>query len=290
MISNHELLIIAKKKLRYANIDSYSLDAELLLSKALNTSREDLLLLLRRSPSNAQLRLFIELVKHRLTGIPIAYILQQREFWGINFYVNENTLIPRPETELLIELATKYFDLYSNNISDEATLLDMGTGSGCILLSLLTNIPKITKGIGIDISYDAIKVAKHNAIKLNLNQHCYFVISDWFSALKPENQFELILSNPPYISHSEWRTLDKGVHYEPKIALTDHYDGLAHYRTIISQLNSFLNNNGIAIMEFGYNQAHEVREIVEENHLSVIEIAKDLAGIERAIVIMRNTI
>ena len=213
-----KLLNSSAKKLKDKNIISHQLDAEILLSNVLKISREKMLIDSNNKISPKILPYFQKMLNRRLAQEPVAYILNKREFWSQNFSVNKDTLIPRPETELMVDRIVKMFK------KKKLFILDIGTGSGCILLSLLYEL-KNSKGIGIDISKNALKVAYQNAKYLKLNNRAKFFVK---CLSKIYNyKFDLIVSNPPYISKGDFKNLDEDIKkFEPKVALDGEMMGL----------------------------------------------------------------
>ena len=248
-----ELLHSGSKILKLNKIRTHQLDTELVLSSLLKKQRENLIINLNQKVSESIVLNFEKLIIRRAKREPLAYILKNKEFWSNDFFVNRDTLIPRPETELLCENIIKIFrnkNLY---------LLDMGTGSGCIILSILTEL-KRAKGIGIDISRKAIEVAKKNSNKLDLNKRAKF-----FN--KPlENvygyKFDLIVSNPPYVRTSDIKNLSDDVKkFEPKIALDGGQDGLDVIKKVIYKSRTILKKLGWLALEIGIGQQYNVSQI-----------------------------
>lgn len=245
-----------------------TLDAEVLLAHKLTKSRE---YLIGHADEMVDQNIINDVLQRRLNGEPIAYIIGTKEFWGMDFKVTKDTLIPRPETELIIE---KSLELFPKN--SEIDILDLGTGTGCILIALLSEFES-AKGLGVDLSYDALEVAKQNA-----RGRAEFMHSDWFNNIG-DRKFDLIVSNPPYISRAE--TLIKSVEkFEPHSALFAENHGYECYETIAKNLKKHLKPNGRAIFEFGQGQATIISKIFSSNGFVVNEICKDLAGIERCII------
>ena len=220
-----ELINIGSKKLKTNSIKSFILDSEILLSKVLNKKREEVLVNLNQKIENNKILEFLKYIDRRALKEPIAYIIQQKEFWSKNFEVNNKTLIPRPETELMLEKLINIYKQKSINI------LDIGTGSGCIILSLLSEL-KSSKGTGIDISFGALQIAKKNAKKLNILGNIKFQkksIDSFFS-----QKFDLVVSNPPYIKSRDLKNLEDDIKlHEPKIALDGGNDGLDLIKKVI---------------------------------------------------------
>lgn len=210
--------------------------------------------------------------------IPIQQIIGEAYFYGEYFYVNENTLIPRDETEILVKYAIE--KIHKNAFK---TVLDIGTGSGCIACSIAKNTN--AQILGIDISSLALQVALNNATKLKLFNKAIFRKSDLFSNIHKDEKFDIIISNPPYIAISEKEKLQKEVQFDPEIALfTKDKDGIEFYKNITEQAPFFLNKKGLLMFELGINQAKLVKDIMEQNKFINIEIIKDLSYIDRVII------
>lgn len=274
----------AQKILQEIGIETYKLDAKILLSHILNLAdSENLIFKLNEKISPDTYSKYINLVERRLKFEPVAYIIGSKYFWKQNYIINNNVLIPRPETELIIELILKKL---TNRIDAKLNILDLGTGSGCIILSLLSEL-KFSIGLGIDISEEALNIAILNAKKFDIDKRVNFKISNWFSNIENTDQFDIIISNPPYITIYNWQNLEPSVlNYEPKNALTDHNDGVENYRIIAKNSKTFLKKDGIIILEMGFNQSKKIREIFKAKGYE-IEIFKDLQSIDR-IAIIRN--
>jgi len=213
------------------------------------------------------------------SGKPLSKIYRHTEFYGRRFKVTERTLDPRPDSETLIEAIL-------SKKQKPNSILDLGTGTGCLLLTLLAELPNAT-GTGVDISVDALGVAKDNAKSLNLDSRAAFVQSNWAESI--DQKYDLVISNPPYIESNVIPTLDSSVkNYDPILALDGGQDGLNAYRTIFSQLDSVLNLNGFCIVEIGFDQAESVPRLIEEQGLIIGSVMSDLAGNPRAVDIYLN--
>ena len=262
-----ELINIGSKKLKTNSIKSFILDSEILLSKVLNKKREEVLVDLNQKIENNKILEFLKYIDRRALKEPIAYIIQQKEFWSRNFEVNNKTLIPRPETELMLEKLINIYKKKSINI------LDIGTGSGCIILSLLSEL-KRSKGTGIDISLGALQIAKKNAKKLNILSNVKFQkksINSFFS-----QKFDLVVSNPPYIRSSDLKNLEDDIKlHEPKIALDGGNDGLDLIKKVIYKAKEILKANGRLALEIGNEQVLQVSKILEKNNFRIEYIVND---------------
>ena len=262
-----EVIKRGSKILKDKKILTYQLDSELILSKLLNKRRENLLVNEETIVPLKTIKNFNKLIKIRSKRQPIAYILNKKEFWNYIFYVNKYTLIPRPETELMVESVLKIYK------SKKFKILDIGTGSGCILLSILAECKKAS-GTGLDISKNALKVAKKNAKLLDLSLRSKFVnksIGDYFPG-----KFDLIVSNPPYIKSPEMFKLPPDVkNFEPNIALNGGNDGLDVIKKVIYKSRCILKLNGILAIEIGNKQYKKVSQILKKNNFREKLLIKD---------------
>ena len=255
----------ASQILKDHNIYSHELDAQIILSDIMGIKREYLIINNEINISENIKKKYDAAIKRRIKREPIAYITGKKEFWSENFTVNHATLVPRPETELLIY---KIINFYKNK---SINILDIGTGSGCILLSILKELNS-SKGIGIDISAKAIQMAKINSKNLNLTNRSKFKVFD----LSEFNigKYDLIVSNPPYIPSKDIKNLSKDViGYEPKMALDGGLDGLDLIKKVIYKSNNLLKRNGLLSLEIGYNQYRKVNSIMK--HFGFREISKE---------------
>jgi len=246
------------------------LEIRILLSHVLGLTRMQLITQSERLLSAEESDSLAVLVQRRIDGEPIAYIVGSREFYGLSFDVTPDVLIPRPETELLVELALKH-------LPPNGEILDMGTGSGAIAVAIAVNRPDATV-TALDYNQAALAVAQHNAVRHKVAIE--FLQSDWFAALG-QRQFDLIVSNPPYIVNGDLHLSQGDLRFEPLDALTDHRDGLSALRKIIDGAGSHLREGGWLFMEHGYDQAAAVREITAAGGIVGMQSWKDLAGIER---------
>jgi release factor glutamine methyltransferase len=254
---------------RQSKLDA--LDNRVLLCHALGVNRIALITQSERVLTAEESQRFNTLVQRRLAGEPIAYIVGQREFFGLPFEVNEAVLIPRPDTELLVELTLDRLPL-------QGRVLDMGTGSGAIAVSL-AHTRKDADVTALDVSPDALAVAQRNAA--NNGARVTFLQSDWYAALANATPFDVIASNPPYIASGDRHLSEGDLRYEPVGALTDHADGLSALRIIIAGAPQHLKPQGWLLMEHGYDQSAAVRALLEEAGYDEVQSWRDLAGIER---------
>ena len=264
-----EVLNLGNDILKTKNIKTSSLDSELLLAKVLKLRRERLLINLDRQLSKKNLENFLKLINRRQQKEPIAYIFKEKEFWKYNFIVNEHVLIPRPETEIIVNEV-----LNLTNPNSSKRLLDVGTGSGCIILSILKERPNCY-GTAIDISKKALKVAISNAKMHHLRNKINFINIDIDKF--NYNKYDFIISNPPYINNYDLIRLDNNVRiYEPIVALKAGIDGLSEIKKLINKSNALLKKNGKLIFEIGEKHQHKIMKLLKKNGYYVNKICKDL--------------
>lgn len=260
--------------------DTPRLDVELLLQKCLgDVDRIYIHMNLNKELTNEQEEKFLSMINDRINGRPIAYIVEHREFMGLDFYVKEGVLIPRPDTETLVE---EIIDLCKDK---EVNILDIGAGSGAITVSLAKYLSNANL-TSFDIADIPLEIGKKNAIKNGVEEKVKFVKSDLFSAIKDKGvKFDVIVSNPPYIRKSDMNTLHTQVKdYEPYNALEGGVDGLDYYRNITKQSNLYLNKGGILAYEVGHDQAQDVAMIMQNNGYTNIYTKKDIQGIDRVVI------
>ena len=272
-----EALNYGNKILKSRKIINYNLDSQILLSKVLNLSRERLLINLSNNLETANFNKYKKLVLRRKKKEPIAYIFKNKEFWKYNFKVNRGVLIPRPETEIIVNKTLKFISLNASK-----KILDIGTGSGCIMLSILKERPKCY-GTAIDISKKALKVAFYNAKMHHLQNKIKFINNDIDKF--NYNKYDFILSNPPYINSIDLKRLDKDITlYEPIVALQAGVDGLREIRKLIKKSRTLLKKNGKLIFEIGNNQLIDVIKLLNKNKFYINEVCKDLQSHPRVII------
>ncbi len=265
------------KLLRAQNIKCFNLDTELLLSKAINSTREMLLINLNNKIKKNNFETYKKLILRRRNNEPIAYILKKKEFWKYTFRVSKEVLIPRPETEIIVNNVLKL-----SNSNTKKNILDVGTGSGCILISIIKERPKFY-GTGIDICKKALKLAISNAKMHHIENKIKFINIDIdkFNYYK----YDFIVSNPPYINKIDLMRLDKDVRcYEPLLALNGGLDGLRNIEKLITKSKRLLKNNGKLIFEMGNNQVTDVVKMLNKNKFYVNEVCEDIQSIPRVVI------
>ena len=276
-MKNIDLLRLGEKLLISKNIPNPILDAEIILSNALNTSRENLLINLENKINNYKKTKFLEKINSRMQKVPIAYLINKKEFWSTEFYVDQRVLIPRPDTELIVENALK---LIPNNLC--RNILDIGSGSGCILISILKE-RKNCKGTCLDISKDALNVAKFNAKMQHVENRIKFIntnIDNFFSY-----KYDLIVTNPPYLNKLNISNLEEDLKcYEPRIALDGGLDGFSEINRIIKKCSSLMKKNGKLIIEVDEYQINKTNKLLKNFGFYPNFVSKDLSGKNRNII------
>lgn len=275
-----QALLEGKKRLRQKGIDCYALDVELILMKAANLKRIELFTKNELILDEIQWKRYTQMLSKRENGMPTQYITEECEFMGLSFLVNESVLVPRPETELLVEKVIEY-----SKKERLETVLDMGTGSGCIPISLAYYLKELLC-YGVDISKAALVTAKKNALSHQLENRVHFFESDLFQNI-PNQLFaaiDVLVSNPPYIATKEIEGLMREVRdFEPRNALDGGEDGLMFYRILVKQGKRLLKNNGCVFFEIGFDQGEPVCDLLLQEGFEEIALYKDLAGLDRLV-------
>ena len=279
MITVLEVIKLSTEYLQKKGVESPRANAEILLAEILKCKRMELYLAFDKPLAENEVQVYREAIRKRGLRIPLQYIVGNVEFYGLKLIVNENVLIPRPETELLVEKII--------NDSDKSTnlkILDIGVGSGNISLSISKNLPN-SKVVAIDISKSALDVANQNAEINALQNRIEFRLFDFMNDdLNSLGKFDLIVSNPPYVSENDYESLEPELkNHEPKIALTDNSNGISFYKHIIEASNQLLMKPGKIYFELGIDQYIQVQKYFEQNNFTNIKITKDYSGIDRII-------
>lgn len=265
------------RTLQAAGIEEAALDARLLLEAVCGTDRNDLLVHGEQPVAPEAEEKYLNWIRQRAEHIPLQQLTGEQDFMGLTFNVNEHVLIPRQDTEILVEEVLK-------ELHDGMRILDMCTGSGCILLSLL-HYSNDCEGLGVDLSAEALEVAGRNVLKVltpEKAEHAHFLQSDLFE--KVEGKFEIIVSNPPYIASAEVDRLMPEVRdHEPRMALDGTADGLEFYRRIIAEAGQYLVSSGMLFFEIGYDQGQAVSELMREHGYREVQVVQDYAGLDRVV-------
>ena len=265
------------RTLQAAGIEEAALDARLLLEAVCGTDRNDLLVHGEQPVAPEAEEKYLNWIRQRAEHIPLQQLTGEQDFMGLTFSVNEHVLIPRQDTEILVEEVLK-------ELHDGMRVLDMCTGSGCILLSLL-HYSNDCEGLGVDLSAEALEVAGRNVLKVltpEKAEHTHFLQSDLFE--KVEGKFEIIVSNPPYIASAEVEKLMPEVRdHEPRMALDGTEDGLHFYRRIIEEAGKHLVSSGMLFFEIGYDQGQAVSELMREHGYREVQVVQDYAGLDRVV-------
>lgn len=266
-----------------AGLDTPRLDAEVLLCYVLQKERIHLYVHFDQPLSKDELAQFKGYIKERVLHKPVAYIVGHKDFMGLEFKVTEDTLIPRPDTEILVEAVISRL----KTGSEPGVIADIGTGTGAICLSLLNYLTSL-KAVTVDISEKALAVAKENAQRLGLSDRIEFFHGDLLEPIK-DRQFTAIISNPPYIPEGDIDTLAADVKdYEPVSALAAGPDGLDCYRRLVAAAGALLVDGGFLAMEIGINQREELDKLAKESDWGQVEVVKDLAGIDRVVILWKQ--
>ncbi|MFT6077406.1 MAG: release factor glutamine methyltransferase [Myxococcota bacterium] len=276
----NEALALARNNLKQKGVDSSRIDALLILCHCLNTTKEKIIFGGDESLDVCEQKKFFDVLKRRENREPMSHILGKREFYGNDFIVSPDVLDPRPDSESLIDSILEIFPDKSKTIK----ILELGVGSGCLFSTFLKYFPNAS-AIGVDISQKALNIAQDNINQLNLSSRANLIQSNWFSNIDDDQNFDLIISNPPYIKTSDISLLqDEVKRFEPHLALDGGEDGLDCYRLIAVSVGRFLAESGLLLLEIGQDQENDVKKIFENNGLKLIEEKKDLSGIIRCLI------
>ena len=269
------------QELKKNDISSALLDSELLLSKVIKKDRKFIFLNLNKKLDQNDQEYFKDLIIKRSKGTPLAYLTGTKSFWKFDFKVNNKVLIPRPDTEIIIEQVLK---IYKNK--DSLNFLEVGIGSGCIILSILKE-KKFFSGTGVDLSKDCIMTCSDNAKKLGVSSRLRLIKSNVDNL--NFRKYDLVISNPPYIKKFDLKKLDKGViNYEPKLALDGGLEGISVIRKVIEKSSELIKTHGKLILEIGYDQKELIKKMLKDNDFYVNEVVKDLAKNDRCIISTKN--
>ena len=264
-------------KLKKSKVKSALLDSEILMSKAIEKNREYIALNSNKELDKKHYEYYKELISNRIKGKPIAYIIGKKQFWNYEFDLNEKVLIPRPDTELIVE---QVLNIYKNK--SNINLLEIGIGSGCIILSILKE-KKYFLGKGIDISKECLKICNINAKKINVSNRLKLFKTDVDNF--KIGKYDLIISNPPYINKLDLKNLGKDIiNFEPKLALDGGIDGLSEIRKIINKSSELIKKNGKLILEIAFDQKKRVSELLINKGFYINKVLKDLANNDRCII------
>lgn len=264
---------------RRAGIDTAELDARILAQVAFGMDRLTLVNRERDKPGPEQLKALETLAARRLKGEPVSRIVGEKDFWGLSFRLNDATLVPRPETEMLVQRGLEIVGPL-----DHPRILDLGTGTGCIPIAMLTEFSDMS-AVAVDLSRDALDMARFNATRHGVSDRFETRQGSWFDPVAPGERFDLIVSNPPYIESAVIETLMVEVReHDPRLALDGGPDGLRPYRAIAREAAAHLRREGVVLLEIGTGQGSDVTDIFAEMGFKSIELEYDLAGHERMVV------
>jgi release factor glutamine methyltransferase len=281
-ISRAEALLRVRRAFEAAGVDTPALDARILLTEALGLAPADLVTRSEAALGPAGAARLDDYVSRRLVREPVARILGEREFWGLRFELAPETLVPRPDTETVVQAALAQVP----GRAAAPKLLDLGTGSGCLLVALLHELPNAF-GIGLDRSFAALATARLNAARNGIGRRAAFLCCDWAAPLA--GRFDLIVANPPYIASRDLAALDPEVReHDPLLALDGGSDGLAAFRAIFQGAGGLLTDRGALVVEFGPSQEAELRQVAEEARLRMEPALDDLGGRPRAAVLRKS--
>jgi release factor glutamine methyltransferase len=270
-----------RQALNDAGFETAALDARLLVLAALGISPTALITDADAPLADAEIERLAAFARRRLAHEPVARIVGEREFWGLPFRLSPETLVPRPDTETVVETVLDFLPQRQVPL----TMADFGTGSGCLLVALLHELPN-AEGLGVDLSFDALVTARGNAEANGVGARAWFVLSRWANAL--QGRFDLIVSNPPYIASGVVPSLDREVReHDPVLALDGGPDGLDAYRIILGEAGRLLKPEGLLVVEIGYDQAEDLKGLAGRHGLDVLEVRPDLSGHPRCVAMRR---
>ena len=253
-----------------------SKDVRLIVQKILDVQSDEWAFIQNHTLSNVELMMLEKTFLRREEGMPVARIFEEWEFWGLPFHLSKDTLVPRPDTETIVNAA-----LQAYKEDEPETILDLGTGSGCILISLLSEFPNAF-GVGVDLSKDAVMTARKNAVRNNVFKRCEFLQANWSDPI--HGKFDLIVSNPPYIESAVIESLEQEVrNHDPILALDGGRDGLDSIKILLKKIKNSFSENGRAFFEIGYDQADMIMKLIKYFGFSTLAIHLDLAGHRRVI-------
>ena len=276
----HTAIQKGKLFLKEKKIKTFDLDSQILMSKAINKEKKFIILNFNKKLSKKNLEYFYNLIDQRANGKPIAYLVEKKDFWKYEFLVSKDVLIPRPETETIIE---QVLELTKNK--NKLNFLDIGVGSGCLLLSILKE-KKSFYGTGIDISNKCLSITRVNGHKLGVINRVKLFKSDIDNF--QYDKYDLIISNPPYIKKNDLKYLEKDIiGFEPIKALDGGVDGLSEIRKVINKSSELLKKNGLLILEIGFDQKNKVKRIIKNKRFYIKKIVKDLSNNDRCIISVR---
>ena len=261
-----------------ADIPQSRLDAEVLLADLLGMERINLYVNFDRPLKEEEVDQYRKLILKRKQGIPVAYLVDKKEFMGLDFQVSDDVLIPRPETEHLVEIV---LERIAKSDLEQFEIADIGTGSGAIIISIAKLAEKTIKGLGIDISEASLKVAQENAKRLAVSEQVEFKHGDLLTPI--EDKMDIIVSNPPYIPSDEMDDLQQEVQQEPDLALDGGSDGLDYYRKIIKGAKDKLKQDGLLVFEVGIKQSQEVSTLLKKSGYANVKVREDYSEIERVV-------
>jgi release factor glutamine methyltransferase len=265
-----------------AGVSETRVETSLLMADVLSCDRAFLIAHANEALTSGQLQAFQSFVVRRAAGEPLQYITGHQEFFKLDFEVTPDVLIPRPETELIVEVALEFL-----NRETSPYFADIGTGSGCIAVSLLYELPK-ARAVAVDVSEAALEIARRNAERHRVSDRLRLIESDGFAAVDESESFDLIVSNPPYVSDEEMKNLQREVQREPASALAGGQDGFDMIRQLLKDAPRFLRCGASFIFEIGFGQGETVQELIDQNIWELIEIRRDLASIPRTVILRRK--